>query len=240
MLLARLQRESLPADEAERERHPHTSLALGAQLLRARVARARRRAQKPIADCEHSGRKRQVRRYTRELVAKIRYRPKRRGKDAADDAASDMEPTYGEAARNVLLPLAEEVLNQPLSREQELPSWHARRLAAKQLRYAMELFAGSLEPAHRQRCYAVVEEVQERLGTINDHAVAAARFAVWKREARHPAERAWLKELMAREEHALRECQADWEAWWSDSRSDEFRQAFHAALARGAPPRVAK
>ena len=69
----------------------------------------------------------------------------------------------------------------------DVKALHSFRIAGKRLRYAMELFAAAFPPAFREELYPLVEELQEKLGEINDHAAAAARLEEWQAELAPPA-----------------------------------------------------
>lgn len=70
---------------------------------------------------------------------------------------------------------------------------HELRILGKRLRYAMEVFVSCYAPAFREQLYPAVETMQEILGQLNDHRVAAEQLealasqpraalsAVWKR-----------------------------------------------------------
>lgn len=53
---------------------------------------------------------------------------------------------------------------------------HALRIAAKRLRYAIEIFAGGFPPALKDEVYPAVEEVQELLGGVQDAVVGVERL----------------------------------------------------------------
>jgi CHAD domain-containing protein len=53
---------------------------------------------------------------------------------------------------------------------------HAVRVVGKRLRYAMEIFIDCCGPAVRERLYPAVAEMQEILGSVNDHFNARERF----------------------------------------------------------------
>src|SRR5262249_13895373 len=59
---------------------------------------------------------------------------------------------------------------------------HAFRIQGKQIRYAMEIFAGAFDEDFRQELYPVVASLQERLGSINDHATAQTYIGRWLTE----------------------------------------------------------
>ena len=66
----------------------------------------------------------------------------------------------------------------------DMAALHQFRIRAKSLRYAMELLAAAFGPELREVHYPVVEEVQERLGRINDHVAARDRFRNWATDER--------------------------------------------------------
>ena len=57
------------------------------------------------------------------------------------------------------------------------------RISGKQVRYTMELLAGAFDESFRRELYVIFAEVQEMLGTINDHASAVTMFHEWRERA---------------------------------------------------------
>ena len=107
---------------------------------------------------------------------------------------------------------------------------HSFRIAGKRLRYAMELFAAAFPPAFREELYPLVEELQEKLGEINDHASAAARLEQWQAELPPPAAASALR-LRRAERRALSRCRQAFFAWWTKQRAGDLKKRFARMLA---------
>jgi CHAD domain-containing protein len=86
----------------------------------------------------------------------------------------------------------------------DLASLHRFRIRGKELRYAMELLAPAFPAAFREQLYPVVEQLQERLGEIHDHAVARTRFGEWSTEAKSKRAAAHVRKLL-KVDHRLSE-----------------------------------
>ena len=80
---------------------------------------------------------------------------------------------------------------------------HQFRIRAKALRYAIELVAPAFEPELRKELYPLVEELQERLGRIQDHVTAAERCHNWAANTRDEALQETLRELAEAENRGL-------------------------------------
>lgn len=106
-----------------------------------------------------------------------------------------------------------------LSAAEPVESWsheqlHALRIEAKAVRYAMELFAGAFPPKFRRDLYPVVEEAQELLGQVNDHAVALSLFRDWRSASTDPALSQQLDDLIAHEESSLASSRDSFFTFW--------------------------
>ena len=86
---------------------------------------------------------------------------------------------------------------------------HAFRIEGKQLRYAMEIFAGAFPPAFRGELYPLVEQLQERLGKINDHATAWVLFVGWLTDDNTGPDGPIVADLVAAEKIAMAEGRQD-------------------------------
>jgi CHAD domain-containing protein len=84
---------------------------------------------------------------------------------------------FGELAARQLGELLRTFTADAEANPKEPPQLHALRIAAKRLRYAIEIFAPCFPPAMREVVYPAVEGVQELLGDVQDAAVGAARLA---------------------------------------------------------------
>jgi CHAD domain-containing protein len=100
---------------------------------------------------------------------------------------------------------------------------HRLRIRVKALRYAIELLAPAFGPELREVHYPVVELLQQRLGRINDHVAAAARFLKWC-DATGDAQQQELLDGLAQQEHIrLTEEIAEFRQWWTPERAAELR-----------------
>jgi CHAD domain-containing protein len=84
---------------------------------------------------------------------------------------------------------------------------HEFRIAGKAFRYSLEILAGGLPSPVRQKLYPQVEELQNELGAIQDHAVAAQRLADWRTGTRNDSVSQLLSKLedIERESYATKE-----------------------------------
>jgi CHAD domain-containing protein len=101
---------------------------------------------------------------------------------------------------------------------------HRFRIRAKAMRYTIELLAAGLDPPIQDEYYPVVEELQERLGKINDHMVARDSLIDWLDDADDAAERTLLCELAYHEIASSRRAIAEFGEWWTPEKLDWLRQ----------------
>lgn len=116
----------------------------------------------------------------------------------------------------------------PRKREPSLKQLHRFRIRGKELRYVMELFSplfpsGSLKPPYRH-----MKRLQNRLGTLCDHASACQQLADWRKKTASPRKTKYLLRLEDRERQALQESIRDFSAWWSPTRAKKLRAALSA------------
>jgi CHAD domain-containing protein len=119
--------------------------------------------------------------------------------------------TFGrKAVRLAYLPFARlAVLENPTT-----PELHELRIAGKRLRYSLEIFRG-LEPALVDQVYPIVEELQARLGEINDHATAQALYQSWLAEIPADALAAELAARVIHEHKSASRLEGQFRHWWS-------------------------
>jgi hypothetical protein len=140
------------------------------------------------------------------------------------------EPTFAEAARKLLASPVDGFFNASRADLSKLESLHAMRIAGKQVRYAMELLAGGFDESFRGTLYTTFIGVQEKLGTVNDHAAAITTFNEWLERSTDSDIRAELAELIAHEESQLdAECRV-FHAWWTADRVAALAQQFSDAM----------
>jgi CHAD domain-containing protein len=141
-------------------------------------------------------------------------------KETADAAAGNAGATFVELARPLLSSLVhrlEETARDDLSDYARL---HQVRIAGKQLRYAMEVFARCFPAEFRVSVYARVEEMQEVLGRANDSHVAAGRLRELRDrlKAATPAEwkrvRGGVEGVLRSHDSRLARERRQFLAWW--------------------------
>jgi CHAD domain-containing protein len=116
----------------------------------------------------------------------------------------------------------------------DLAALHQFRIRGKRLRYTIELVAPAFGPDLRDELYPVVEELQERLGKIQDHVSASDRLIKWANDVKDCALQEVLRELAAEEGTRLEEELREFRAWWTAERGDALRRGLMPGTARGA------
>lgn len=192
----------------------------GCDELIGRVRAARRDAQQPICAIHEKLVSRNFNRRLRKLVRKTRWR-------SADTEA----PSFLGAAQSGLRPLATTFFSAGEADLQDTQSLHEFRIAAKQLRYAIEVFAGAFGPAVRKEIYPLVEELQEKLGEINDHATARDRLLSLLDDTPDESQRLILGKLVASETAALQSATRQFREWWTAPRAAELKTRFWREVA---------
>lgn len=113
---------------------------------------------------------------------------------------------------------------------------HQVRILGKQLRYAMEIFAGCFDDAFRETIYPAVEEMQEILGAANDSYVAIQRLAEIRSrlEMTQPKEwpryRAGFQSLQRSHQRRLPEQRQLFLKWWATWQSSGMEKQFEEML----------
>lgn len=101
---------------------------------------------------------------------------------------------------------------------------HQFRIRGKALRYAIELLAPAFGPELRDEYYLVIEELQERLGRINDHVAGAERLQQWRDAAGDAEREILLGECIEREQAQLAEAIDRFRRWWTPERAASLRR----------------
>ncbi len=188
---------------------------VGCKALLERVAKARREAQPTISEIYVELKQSHFRRRLKKLLRKIRWR--------SNDTPT---PTYQQAAQMGLRPLAATFFSAAEADFECTLSLHEFRIAGKQLRYAMEVFAAAFGPTFREELYPIVEELQEKLGSVNDHANAQNRYLAWLDETQDESQRLILGKLIAVETTALQTSTRDFRDWWTATRAADLKAHF--------------
>jgi CHAD domain-containing protein len=203
-----------PLAQAEDPAGPYHALV---HRLRAR----RKRAQDPIdALYEKLRRKHFPRR-----MAKLCRRLKPRG------SLRESDTSFSHVADRTLIPLVREYFASAANDPHEIDQLHALRILGKQLRYAVEIFAGAFPPALRLELYPQIAEIQDRLGAINDHATARARFSEWQQEESTDGDlHGALAELIAEEAELQEQSRTAFLRWFTADRRAALERQFAQVL----------
>ena len=110
---------------------------------------------------------------------------------------------------------------------------HEFRIAGKKLRYAMEVFASAFGPQFREELYSIIEQLQEKLGAVNDHASAQNRYLTWLDETEAESQRLILGKLISVEAAALQKSTKEFHDWWSPARAADLQSRFWSEVQSG-------
>jgi len=141
-----------------------------------------------------------------------------------------IRPTFGQAARRSLGLLVDDFFTAAAADFSDYVALHAFRIQGKQLRYAMEIFAGAFDRSLRDELYPIVEALQEKLGHINDHHTAKELFVAWLADPQVSAAAEILPVLVAEEAQALDQSCQEFFHWWTADRAGELRRRFGELL----------
>jgi CHAD domain-containing protein len=194
-------------------------LSASERALVERVRRLRVEAQAPIRQVQERLKPRRFEKKVRALVRRARWRDSRRS-----------EPVFAEAARDYLRAAVDPFFRIARLSTANTEMLHQLRIAGKQLRYSMELTAAAFPPGFRAELYPQIEIVQQRLGDVNDHASALARFRGWLEEWKEPAIAVRLGELAAEEEVSLAASRRAFLQSWDERRISALQQQFDRVL----------
>ncbi len=176
----------------------------------------RRQAQKPIRDVAARFDKKRYKRRARRLVKKLLKADRKRNDSG----------TFGQLAHDCMRVLVDEFFTYDFNQLQDVETLHQFRVCGKNLRYAMEVFAGAFRRSFREDLYPQIEALQEQLGKINDHSVARVCFERWLSDAEDEARKALLRELIEGEVAAIRRLHDQFLQGWTPERAGGLRQGF--------------
>ncbi len=192
----------------------------GCAALLDRVATARAAAQPSIAKTHKKLRRRKFCHCIDKFVDKVRWR-----------THDVRRPTFREAAQTGMRAVAEAFFRAGEANFDDTQALHQFRIAGKQVRYAMEVFAAAFSPAFRKELYPLVAELQEKLGEINDHATAHERYLAWLNETLDEPQRLILSKLLIVEATALANSTHTFRQWYTPSRAADLKARFHQEVA---------
>lgn len=205
--------------------------ALGPEVtgtLVRRFRQERKLAQPPIVNIAQKLARKDFNRRIDAMVERIRWREQ--GK----------EPTLGEIAPRLMQPIANEFHAAGAADLTVIENLHQFRIAGKQLRYAMELLAGGFADPFRKELYPVVEQMQQQLGTLNDHATARHRALAWSEEAKEPSAKERFQTLCHGEEQEIARLSAEFREYWLGGLQERFTRQLAEYLPAEPAPRLAE
>lgn len=163
-------------------------------------------------------RSRETRKPVRKLLDKLRRKnfPARviallREMQVADQA----QPTFRDFARATICQLWEKYAATAKADLQDIEKLHEFRIETKEFRYALELFVSALPKELSETFYPRVSELQEALGTINDHAVAIDYWSAQQESLAGKKARAWLNRELPQRAAALQMAHEKFLSSWS-------------------------
>ena len=96
----------------------------------------------------------------------------------------------------------------------------------------MELLATAFPDGLRTDVYPMIQELQDKLGEVNDHATARVTLNTWIGQSDGKQEDAYLQEMLDGEQCQLDEQRSEFLSWWNGKREKELRKAFANVLSR--------
>jgi CHAD domain-containing protein len=157
-------------------------------------------------------------RRSRELLEDLRWR------------GEPPEPVFADFARTIFRPSVDAFFAAANADLSDVKALHQMRIRGKQVRYAMELLAGAFSDSFRQELYPIFGEVQEKLGTINDHVSAITLFSEWIQRGNDTTSQAELAKLIVDENMRLDEERHRFLDWWTAERAASLAERFDDAL----------
>jgi len=184
--------------------------------LLAQVRSHRREAQQPIVAVwkelfEHG----RFARRSAKLLRKVRLR---------DEPAASEPIRFGPWAHERIQPVLEQFFTTAAADMNRVEAMHQFRIAGKKLRYAIELLAPAFAESLRTQAYPFIQDLQEKLGKINDLATAETRLQRWLEHAADAGETTYLQALLTQEQRRLEEHSREFLAWWNGGREADLRR----------------
>jgi CHAD domain-containing protein len=113
------------------------------------------------------------------------------------------QPTFHDFARTTVSQLWQKYAAIAQSDLHDIEKLHEFRIETKEFRYALELFVSALPDALGETFYPRISELQEALGTINDHAVAIDYWSAQQETLSGKKTLAWLNRELPQRAAAL-------------------------------------
>ncbi len=141
----------------------------------------------------------------------------------------EADRSFAEFARKAFAAAAEGVH----AVDPEQATWeelHELRIAAKRLRYSIEIFHSAAAPFLRLEVYPQVEEIQEQLGAINDRASSQLRLQQMLQGMPADGLAAFVAGMIVGEHSEAERLHDEFLQWWSPERQSAFREQLAGAF----------
>lgn len=113
------------------------------------------------------------------------------------------------------------------AQESTIEELHELRIAGKRLRYSLEIFHGLFPTKLREEIYPLVEDLQGRLGEINDHATAQALFQSWIGVMPADELAAQVAQRVVKEREDSERMSRAFRRWWNPTRIAKVEAFFN-------------
>lgn len=142
----------------------------------------------------------------------------------------DQQTSFAQFGRGALQSASQAVFQLTNTLQPTVAQLHELRIAGKRLRYSIELFHGVFPPEMRGEVYPVVEELQERLGQLNDHVTAQAMLQSWLVDLPPQRQAADLARHIVVEFDAAVEVRREFLEWWTTERIAALQSCLNTLL----------
>lgn len=190
-----------------RERIARLKHCLGREHLLGEIERRRRAAQAPLVQASQELQSGE--RLLNQLESVLAGIKKRRRKPR-------FRKHVKRWATKRLQPLVEKFLKRGRTDVSELARLHKFRIAAKRLRYALELVGDALPKSRVKRAYKQLDRLQAQLGEINDTGNLSAEIERALAATPKRALQTQLRRLLTTEKRSLGSAQKNWLETWTD------------------------
>ncbi len=181
------------------------------------VRRRRTKAQKPLTKAAKRARRRDFRRQIRDLTGSVRWR------------GAGAEPEMSVWAAAAIRPVLDRFVARSSVDLTDAKSVHQLRIAAKQVRYSLEVIGGAVGPSG-DNARPVLRELHRRLGEVNDRSEAHALMVHWREISESAGLREVFSQLAAFERWSGSYAHDQFLAWWTPGRRLDLHQRLNAVL----------
>ncbi len=136
-----------------------------------------------------------------------------------DEAAAASDASFLTWAGSRFHSIAEKFFDARPAIDADWSALHRFRIAGKKLRYTMELLAPAFGSELREKHYPIVQELQERLGTINDFVVAREILQKVRDRSLNGVANDELDALIDEQVASRDQAIAEFHTWWTTERA---------------------